>query len=185
MSTVNTSVHFIVVIGWIIVGQFVLMDRWTHRLRCPLVFKGSFGQLLCSHFGFSRLSWIISPSRSLDFAFPFFKWIYTCTSNIIWVLFIFFIYIYTFIHNWVVEVTLFVIFSFPSTNCFIKYSALWLRLFLCLSIKENRWLPTLYRPPPDCSNHQTQSKSQCQSVLTTSGREFHWLRCNPFSLVFI
>lgn len=43
-----------------------------HRLRCPLVFKGSFWQLLCSHFGFSRLSWIISPSRSLDFAFPFF-----------------------------------------------------------------------------------------------------------------
>lgn len=167
--------HFKVVIGWIIVGPFVLIDRWTHRLRCPLVFKGSFGQLLYSHFGFSRLSWIISPSRSLDCAFAF-LFLYFI------VLFFFFIYICTFIHDWVVEVTLFMwYFLFlAQIALFIKHSALWLRLFLCLSIKENHWLPTLYRPPPDCPHHQTQSKSQCQSAFTTSGREFHWLSCNPY-----
>lgn len=150
MSTVNTSMHFIVVIGWIIVGQFVLIDRWTHRLRCPLVFKGSFGQFVPTLVSVGWAELFNHKGHSIVLFLFLFLWLYTHTSNIMWVLFIFFcLYLHIYTGDLV-----YVIFSFPNTNCFIKHSVLWFRLFLCLSIKDNHWLPTLYRPPPDCPNHK-------------------------------
>lgn len=87
------------------VGLFVLMDRWSHRLRCPLVFIGSFGQLLCFQFGLSWLDHFNIKVITLCFLVVFYLNLRIQTIHTKYYLSS--LYIYSFVHKWVVELAMF------------------------------------------------------------------------------